>query len=152
MQLTPRDQRTSEAAMQDFKDFIGVVTTMIHDFGTTGILTTQPNDGEYDPATGTTNAVAGEVMVQCILMDLTLQSNGAGTLPKTLIQTGDKVAYVSPTALLVPVLMPDGVLRITASSDKFRAGGYTYGIVTTKVVDLSADGKSPIMFELYLRR
>jgi len=138
--------------MQDFKDFIGVVASMIHDFGTTGTLITQPNDGEYDPVTSSVSAVSGEVVVQCILMDLTLQSNGSGTLPKTLIQAGDKVAYVSPTALLIPALMPNGVLRITASSDRFSAGGHMYGIITTKVVDLSADGTQPILFELYLRR
>ena len=138
--------------MQDFNDFSGVVGSMIHDFGSTGILVIQPNGGEYNPATGMVASVPGEIMVQCIVMDLTLQSNGMGTLPKTLIQAGDKVAYVSPTALLIPALMPDGVLRINSSSDKFQAGGCVYGIVTTKVVDLSADGTKPILFELYLRR
>ena len=138
--------------MQDFNDFIGVVASMIHDFGSTGILVTQPDDGTYDPTTSTITSTSGEVMVQCILMDLTLKSNGAGTVPKTLIQTGDKVAYVSPTAVLIPILMPNGVLKVTSSSDKLKHGGFVYDIVTTKVVDLSADGSSPIMFELHLRR
>lgn len=138
--------------MQDFRDFIGVVGSMIHDFGTIGTLIVQSNDGEYDPATGSVPDAAGEVVVQCILMDLMLQSNGTGTLVKTLIQAGDKVAYLSPTALLIPVLMPEGVLRVNSSSDKFKIDDYVYGIVTTKVIDLSADGTQPIMFELYLRR
>lgn len=138
--------------MQDFNDFIGVVASMMHDFGSTGTLSAQPGSGEYDPVAGTVTAATCEVIVQCIVMDLTLQSNGAGTLPKTLIQAGDKVAYVSPTAPLMPLLMPNGVLKITSSSDKFTHGGYVYGVVTTKVIGLSADGSRPIMFELYLRR
>ena len=138
--------------MQNFNDFIGVVASMIHDFGSIGTLVAQPVSAEYDPVSGTANAESCEVLVQCIVMDLTLQSNGAGTMPKALIQVGDKVAYISPTVLLMPLLMPNGVLKITGSSDKFIHGGYTYTVITTKVVDLSGDGSSPIMFELYLRR
>lgn len=138
--------------MQDFNDFIGVVASMIHDFGSTGLLVTQPDDGTYNPATGKVDVVVGEIMVQCIVMDLTLRAYGASAVPETLIQAGDKIAYVSPTALLIPALMPNGALRITSSSDKLIVDDVVYGIVTTKVVDLSAEGTHPIMFELYLRR
>lgn len=138
--------------MQDFNDFISVVGSMIHDFGTTGILLTQPKDVQYDPATGLIGNNTSEIMVQCVVMDLTLRSNGAGTKVKTIIQEGDKLAYVSPTALLLPVLMPNGVLQMTSSSDRFSVGGWVYNIFSVKVVDMSADGLSPIMFELYLRR
>ena len=138
--------------MQDFTDFVDLVGNMIRDFGTTGVIQTQQDDGEYNPTTGMTNNVRGEVMVQCIVTDRTLQSNGAGVLDKTLIQAGDKMAYVSPTALLIPVLMPNGVLRVTGGSDRLVLGKYIYNIVTIKVLDLSGDGTNPILFELYLRR
>ena len=138
--------------MQDFTDFVDLVAAMIKDFGTTGVLTTQPDNGVYDPVKGLANPVSSDIMLQCIIMDKTLTYNGAGVMEKRLIQEADKILYVSPTALLIPVLMPDGVLRVTASSDRVTVGGYEFGIVRVKVIDLSGDGTSPILFELYLRR
>ena len=138
--------------MQDFSDFVDLVGDMIRDFGTTGILTTQPDNGEYDPATGMANTVSTDIMIQCILMDKTLTYNGAGVMNNRVIQEGDKLLYVSPTALLIPALMPNGVLKLTASTDKVTVGGNEFGIVKVKVVDMSGDGTRPILFELYLRR
>lgn len=138
--------------MQDFSDFIGLVNDMMDEFGSTGILLTQLDAGEYDPATGTANVITGEIPIRCIFMDLTLQSNGSGTRDRTLIQDGDKVLYVSPSAALIPALMPNGVLEVDSSDDKVVVGGYTYSVVTSKVIDPTASGTNPIMFELYLRR
>lgn len=138
--------------MQDLRDFIEAVGSMIDDFGTVGVLLTRSDDGEYDPKTGLVSVVSGEVMVQCIVQDLTLQSDGDGVIPETVIKDGDKVAYVSPTAALIPMLMPDGVLKINSQSDRFIVNDEVYGIVTVKVFDLSVDESKPILFEIYLRK
>lgn len=138
--------------MQDFSDFISTVNMMMDEFGTTGTLVTQLSTGEYDPATSTNTVVRGEIPIRCILMDLTLQSNGAGTKEKTLIQNGDKVLYVRPSDELLPILMPNGILEIDSSDDNVIVGGQSYGVVTAKVIDPSATGLKPVMFELYIRR
>jgi hypothetical protein len=138
--------------MQDFSDFIGLVNDMMDEFGTVGTLVVNLEGDGYDPATGTTNSVTADIPIKCIIMDLTLQSNGAGTRDKTLIQDGDKVLYVRPSDELLPILMPDGILAVDSSDDKVVVGGHTYDVVTTKVLDPTASGTKPIMFELYIRR
>ena len=138
--------------MQDFSDFVDLVAAMIKDFGTTGVLTTQTDDGTYNPANGMSSVVSFDIMLQCIILDKTLTYNGAGNMSRRLIQEGDKLLYVSPSALLIPVLMPGGVLKLTSATDRITVGGYTFGIVKVKVIDLSSDGTKPILFELYLRK
>ena len=153
MQHTAHGLQTQRhSSMQDFSDFIGAINEMMDDFGTSGFLITQLGAGEYNPATSTTEVITGEIPIRCILMDLTLQSNGAGTRDKTLIQDGDKILYVRPSDELLPLLMPNGILEIDSSDDRVRVGGLVYDVVRTKVVDPSATGTKPIMFELYLRR
>ena len=138
--------------MSDVSDFVMMVKDMMTDFGTTGVLFTQPDDGTYNPATATTTVTNGSITVTCIIMDRTLNSNGAGVMYRRMIEEGDKMVYVSPTATLIASLMPNGVLKMTAASDRFTVQGYTYGIVRAKVIDLSSDGSKPILFELYLRK
>jgi hypothetical protein len=138
--------------MQDFSDFIGLVNSMMDDFGTSGVLVTTLKSGEYDPATGTATNLSGEIPFRCILMDLSLQSNGAGTRDRSLIRDGDKVLYVRPSDVLLPLLMPDGILEFDSADDKVIVGGVTYGVVTSKVIDPTATWQKPIMFELYIRR
>ena len=137
--------------MSDFSDFTSMIALMMTDFGTTGVLTTQPADGVYDPATGTTTVVSGDVPVTCIIMDRTLNANGAGNMEKRLIADGDKMAYVSPSVTFVAALMPGGILKTTSATDRFTAYGIKYGIVRTKVINVSSDGLTPLLFELYLR-
>jgi hypothetical protein len=138
--------------MQGFSDFIELVNSMMAEFGTTGVLVTHLADGEYDPATGTSAAITGDIPIKCILMDLTLQSNGASTRDGTLIRDGDKVLYVRPSDVLIPILMPNGILEIDSADDRVVVGGVSYRIVTSKVIDPSATGQNPIMFELYVRQ
>jgi len=138
--------------MQDFSDFIGMVNDMMDDFGSQGVLITQLSTGDYNPATGTNVVTNSEIPITCILMDLTLQSNGAGTKDKTLIQDGDKVLYVRPSTELLPILMPNGILEVDSADDKVIVGGFTYDIVTTKIIDPTASNTTPLLFELYLRR
>lgn len=138
--------------MQDFSDLIGLVDSMMDEFGLTATLVTTLDGGDYDPTTGTITPIVENIPIRCILMDLTLQSNGAGTRDKTLIQDGDKILYVRPSDTLLPILMPNGILAIDSADDKVIVGGYTYDVVTTKTLDPTASGTAPIMFELYIRR
>lgn len=130
--------------MQDYSDFHHVVQDMMGDFGTPGLLL-RPREAEYDPDTGTAEAGVDELPITCILMDLTLQSNGAGTREKTLIRDGDKVLYVQPADGLGTVLA-----AVDSATDKVVVGGVTYDVVTTKSLDPTAS--DPILFELYVRR
>lgn len=138
--------------MRSFSDFTSLVNEMMDEFGSDAILITKLDGGAYDPATAKKSVVMGQITIKCIFMDLTLQSNGEGTRERSLIKAGDKVLYVRPSDELLPILMPDGILAVDSSDDKVIVGGHTYDIVTTKVVDPTASGTSPILFELYLRR
>lgn len=136
----------------DFSDFFAMVNDMMDDFGSQGILVTKLANGEYDPATSTNNVITADIAITCILMDMTLQSNGAGTRDKTLIRDGDKVLYVRPSDELLPILMPNGILEVDSADDRVVVGGFTYDIVTTKIIDPTASNTRPLLFELYLRR
>lgn len=128
--------------MQDFSDFHEMVREMMKDFGTQGTLVSRTG-GDYDPATGEVSVSDTETSITCILMDMTLQSNGSGTKDKTLIQDGDKVLYVEPSP---------NVQSIDSTSDKVVVGGITYDIVTMKMIDPTATNSSPLLYELYLRK
>ena len=139
--------------MQDFSDFANAINLMMDDFGLDAMLVTQLDAiGGYNPATATAAIASDSIPVRGILMELTLQSNGQGTKDKTLIKDGDKVFYARPTDYLLPILMPDGILEVDSTDDRVIVGGVTYKVVTTKVVDPSATGTMPLLFELYLRR
>lgn len=138
--------------MQDFSDFTGVVSSMLSDFGSAGLLTTQLDAGEYDPTIGKKPVVTSDIPVFGIVMDLTLQSNGWSTKNNTLIQNGDKVCYLRPSAELLPILLPDGILVVDPADDRISFAGTVYKIVTVKVMDPSSSGTKPLYYELYLRR
>lgn len=97
--------------------------------------------GEYDPAQGAPSATVTEIPVEAIMMDLTLQSNGASVKFGTQIEAGDKELYIRPIEEL-PTISP--------SSDTVKIGTTEYRIVTFKEVNPSAS--NPILFNLYIRR
>lgn len=138
--------------MQDFSDFSGVVNDMLTDFGSAGILTTQLDAGEYDPSTANKTIVTADIVIYGIVMDLSLQSNGWSTKANTLIQSGDKMCYLKPSAELLPILMPDGIVVLDPADDRVTFGDVTYKIVSVKVTDPTSSGTKPLYYELYLRR
>ena len=138
--------------MQDFTDFSATVSALLTEFGSAGFLITQLDAGEYDPATGSKSVITADIPVYGIVMDLSLQSNGWGTKTNTLIQNGDKLCYLRPSAELLPILMPDGILVVDPADDRIVFGGVAYKIFTVKVLDPASTGTKPLYYELYLRR
>lgn len=138
--------------MQDFSDFAATVSALLTEFGSPVILTTQLDAGEYDPATGMKSVITGDIPVYGIILDLTLQSNGLGAKPGTMIQSGDKLCYLRPSAELLPILMPDGILVVDPADDRVVFDRVVYKISTVKVLDPSSTGTKPLYYELYLRR
>lgn len=120
-------------------DFSLAVDQFMADYGTTGQFI-QKTGSSYDPATGTVTDSTVTVDVSVILMDLTLQSNGYSVKYGTLVQEGDKEAYVKPV----------GAMKISPLVDKLKVGSTLYSIVTFK--ETNPTGSNPVAFFLYLRR
>lgn len=100
--------------------------------------------GSYDPATGTVASTSSTVSAYGILMDLTLQSNGASLKYGTMVQAGDKELYLQP-----PVVSGYSTL-IVPGQTKIVVAGLTWSVVTMK--EINPTGTTPILYTLYLRR
>lgn len=104
------------------------------------------SEGSYDPSNGSAAEVRTSIPVDAILLDLTLQSNGLSAKYGTLVQAGDKQAYIRPPQTdAVPVS-----LVVNPVSDRIVIAGIEYKIVTFK--ELNPTGSAPVLFDLYLRR
>jgi hypothetical protein len=104
------------------------------------------SEGTYNPSTGSTSPTSTTIPVDAILMDLTLKSNGLSVKYDTLVQAGDKEAYVRPPQTDV---VPTNLV-VNPASDRIVIAGVEYKIVTFK--ELNPTGTAPILFSLYLRR
>jgi hypothetical protein len=82
-----------------------------------------------------------EIDVEAILMDLTLQSNGLSTKYQTLVEAGDKEAFVRPNKVTPFTIAP---------ADRLLIGGVEYKVVTMKEVNPTTT--DAILYSLYLRR
>lgn len=138
--------------MQDFSDFRDAVRDFMDEYGAEATYITQMDVGSYDPATATNTVNIGEFPVRAIMAELSLQSNGAKSKYRTVIREGDKMLYVEPTADMLPILFPSGMLEVDPTDDRIILGGVTYKVVTAKVVDPTAGLTLPILWELYVRR
>lgn len=100
----------------------------------------------YDPATDHIEESYDEYIVEGILMDLTLSSNGLSLKYGTLIESGDKELYMRPPKT------ESGLdqLVISPSADYIFAAGIKYNIVTFKEVNPTGD--AALLYTLYLRR
>lgn len=105
------------------------------------VLIENPGTAEYDPSTGTLTATSTQTTSYGILMDLTLQSNGASLKYGTMVQQGDKELYLQPPATTTPVVQ--GQTKITVA-------GVVWSIVTMK--EVNPTGVRPILYTLYVRR
>lgn len=101
---------------------------------------TQVVPGVYDPATGTGTTSTTNKSVTAVVLDLTLQSNGYSTKYGTLIQQGDKEAYVIP---------PPGGLVVNPATDTFTMNGKTWKVVTFKQINPNMNER--MVYFLYLR-
>jgi hypothetical protein len=97
-------------------------------------------EGPYDPTTGTSTTSTSNVTVTAVVLDLTLQSNGYSTKYGTLIQQGDKEAYVIP---------PPGGLVVNPATDTFTMQGKTWKIVSFKQINPNMNER--MVYFLYLR-
>lgn len=119
-------------------DFHSTVADFMRDYSTPATLL--KGSEEYDPTTGTQNSTTQEIPVEVILMDLTLQSNGLSTKYQTLVEAGDKEAFVRPNK--------DAPFKIEPA-DRLLVNGVEYKVVTVKEVNPTTS--DPIIFDLYLR-
>lgn len=133
--------------MNNLADFDGVVADFMSDFG--GVATLQIySEGTYNTSTGKNTITKTDYLVNIILLDYTLQSNGLQSSPNSLIQTGDKQCYVQPrnkvsSSFVMPTVQPN--------RDRILIGNTVWKIVTLKEVDPSATGNN-VLLELNLRK
>lgn len=126
-----------------YDEFQWTVLEFMKESGGTATLIKAPS-GKYNPALGTLERPGSEIPVQAILMDLTLQSNGAASTYKGMIEAGDKEAYIRPN--------PDAPFTIDAESDTIKFGNTVYKVVTMKEINPSFDPSKVLLYFLYLKR
>jgi hypothetical protein len=146
--------------MADLSDFQKAIAEMIADFGDTVTYYHQkgnnPYDasdtsmGTYDPTTGTFTADVNQFSVKGILMDLQLKQNGMGVQSGTMIQEGDKVLYLVPSADMLETTTPAGLYTENVAADRVKVGAVDYKIFNVKALDPTGTGA--ILYEFYLRR
>jgi hypothetical protein len=126
-------------------DFDEAVTDFMADFSGPAIVTVY-QEGAYDPATGDVSTTTTDYAVKAILLDIEIRSSGYSTVSGTLIEAGDKRAFIQPPEKYSTQVMP--VPR--PNKDKFTMGNVTYKIVTSKQINPATDGA--ILYELILRQ
>ncbi len=132
--------------MSIISDFDDVVVEFMRDYPMLATYV-QQTDGVYDPATGSMSSTTTQTVVDAILLDLTLSSNGLSTRHGTTVIAGDKQLVVRPPNKKDP-LAP--ALVINTATDRVIVHGITYKVVTFK--EINPTGDNPILFDLYLRR
>ena len=96
--------------------------------------------GAYNFDTGTSITTKKEYYTTGVVLDLTLQSNGYSIKYGTLVQSGDKEAYLIP---------PDGGIIVNPATDTFSMAGKTWKVVSFK--EINPTGIAPLVYMLYLR-
>lgn len=125
--------------MNSLQTLTEAASSLVSKFGGPATYT-QVVTGAYNPDTGTAAQMVTDVPVTACLLDLTLQSNGYSTKFGTLVQAGDKEAYVIP---------PPGGLTINPATDTLTYAGIVWKVVTFK--EISTPDERMVYF-LYLRR
>ena len=130
-------------------NFDRVVTNMMSRYGGTGTLIINTNSSDYDPTTGAFTPTVTNYPVKTLLMDYTMQKNGAGEFGGTLILVGDRQCYVQPinkvnSSLTMPEIKPN--------SDRIQIGNDIWKIVTLKVLNPSNASNNAVVFDLHLRK
>lgn len=101
---------------------------------------TQVVEGTYNTDTGTSTTSVVNKTVTAVVLDLTLQSNGYSTKYGTLVQQGDKEAYVIP---------PQGGIVVNPATDTFTMNSKTWKVVTFKQINPNMNER--MVYFLYLR-
>lgn len=127
------------------EDFLPMIFDFFGSIGTTGVY--RKSDVSYNPTTMESTEIVVEYPVNCIVLDLTLQSNGYTLKRGTDIQTGDKQIFVIPPSIVDSSVLP---FIIDTAKDKLVVGGTSYNIVTFKQVNTQM-GASPFFYEFYCR-
>jgi hypothetical protein len=128
------------------EDFHQVVLEFMEEYPMT-VEYVQQSDSSYDPSTGDVNFTATVLELRGIVLDLTLQSNGLGLRPGTLIEAGDRQLFVYPPNKNDPDADP---LVVDIANDRVRIEGIEYKIVTFK--EYNPTGNDTIVFDFYIRR
>jgi hypothetical protein len=132
--------------MSDFTDFDDALSLFFDEFGFEA--TFLKNTGStHDTATGENVSTYLEIPVEAILLDLTLQSNGASVKFGTLVQAGDKEFYIRPSEKTDPLRIP---LVVIPMKDKVKVNGVEFNIITMKEINTTAT--EPLLYDLYIRR
>lgn len=102
----------------------------------------------FDANTGEASDTSTSQDVQCIVLDLDLQSNGLGVKPGTTIEAGDKQIFIRP-----PNKVDSGVsnFSVDPATDKIVVGSDEYHIITFKQANPTM-GADPTLFIFYVRK
>lgn len=132
--------------MSYFAEFDKTALEMVNLFGTTATYI-KNTGGSYNPATGEYSLAQTTFPIKCIVMDLTLQSNGNTYRNGTMIEAGDKQVYIIPPEKINPTA---DVLIVNPSTDKILIGTKEWNIVTSKEYNPSQSDN--VLIELYIRK
>jgi hypothetical protein len=120
---------------------------MMARYGGEATLLVNSSPDNYDPATGTYTPTTSNFSVKALLMDYTMQKNGASEMGNTLILVGDKQCYIQPRNKANPNLTMPSLLP---NRDRIKIGTDIWKIVSLK--DLNPSGTNSVLIELHLRK
>lgn len=114
--------------------------------GTTATLTQQGTTGTYDPTTSKyTPATPVTTTVKVVLLDYSITQSGTSVNENTLIQAGDKQAYLDAKINGV-----DLTTKPSPAGDTITVAGQTWRIMNVK--EYNPTGSYTIMFDCLLRK
>lgn len=119
-----------------------MVRSILSREGTTATLTQLATTGTYNPAASTyVPAASVSTTVKCVLLDYSATQSGQSTYNNTIIQQGDKQAYVDGNALAT---------KISPAGDTLTVGSDVWRIVNVK--EYNPSNSFSILYELTLRK
>ena len=104
--------------------------------------------GAYNPSTSEASVTEVEIPIKCVVMDLTLQSNGNTYRNGTLIEAGDKQCMFIPIEQSNNSGIPP--LVVDPTSDFIRINNEIWKIITSKETNPSTSEN--IYIDLYMRK
>lgn len=103
--------------------------------------------GAYDTMTSEFTTITVETPCQCLLQDMTRNSNGLSSVYGKEILAGDKECYMLPPE---KANISSPALQIDTVNDRVRIAGITYKVCDMKVADPT--GSNPLLYQFMLRR
>lgn len=127
--------------------FDEVVATMMAEFGTQAIITTNLEE-VYNPDTSENIVTSRKIPVKAIFADYIDKRAGVSNSGNTLIQSGDKQVFVQPPHKAGSEYPLE---KLRPTQDYIECGGKKYIVIAVKEYNTSLLQAGCVLYELYVR-